>query len=100
LLFPVEAAEMVGVEALQEVLDRQTDAVRTFLLDTSVLRELHPDLCRAVSGTSDARGMLRSLERGYVFLVPLDGERQWYRYHHLFADALLARAQALDRRQR
>jgi LuxR family maltose regulon positive regulatory protein len=76
---------------VEEVLDRQPDAVREFLLATSVLRELTGSLCAAVTGMADAPEVLESLERDNVFVIPLDDERRWYRYHHLFADALRAR---------
>ena len=76
---------------VEEVLDRQPDEVRTFLLDTSVLDQLTGDLCDAVTGRSDGQPMLETLERENLFLVPLDDERRWYRYHQPFADALRAR---------
>lgn len=76
---------------VEEVLDRQTEEVRAFLLDTSVLRELTAPLCDAVAGRGGSGEVLRMLERENVFVVPLDDERRWYRYHHLFADVLRAR---------
>ena len=74
-----------------EVLARQPDDVREFLLSTAVLDRLHADLCDAVTGRSDGAAMLEHLERGNLFLVPLDDRRTWFRYHHLFADVLRAR---------
>ncbi|HET6551390.1 MAG TPA: LuxR C-terminal-related transcriptional regulator [Solirubrobacter sp.] len=79
---------------VEEVLDRQPDEVRAFLLDTSVLDQLAGGLCDALTGRSDGQAMLETLERGNLFVVPLDDERRWYRYHHLFADALRARLAA------
>jgi LuxR family maltose regulon positive regulatory protein len=79
---------------VEEVLDRQPDRVREFLLATSVLRELSGSLCQAVTGMADAQGVLESLDRDNVFLIPLDDARRWYRYHHLFADALRVRVLA------
>jgi LuxR family maltose regulon positive regulatory protein len=79
---------------VEEVLSRQPDEVRAFLLDTSVLDELTGGLCDALTGRSDGQLMLETLERENLFLVPLDDERRWYRYHHLFADALRARLAA------
>ena len=79
-----------------EVLDRQPSDVRRFLLDTAVLDRLTGPLCDAVTGRTDGRAMLDSLERQNLFVVPLDAQRQWYRYHHLFADVL--RARLLDER--
>ncbi len=76
---------------VDEVLDRQPPDVRRFLLDTSVLDQLTPPLCDAVTDGSDARTMLELLERQNLFLVPLDSRRSRYRYHHLFRDVLLAR---------
>ena len=65
--------------------------VRDFLLRTAVLDRLTGPLCDAVTGRADGTRMLEDLERGNLFLVPLDTERSWYRYHHLFADVLRAR---------
>ncbi|MDQ6716253.1 MAG: AAA family ATPase, partial [Actinomycetota bacterium] len=81
---------------VEEVLGRQPDVVRGFLLDTSVLDQMTGGLCDALTGRPDGQLMLETLERGNVFVVPLDGERRWYRYHHLFADALRARLAARD----
>jgi LuxR family maltose regulon positive regulatory protein len=77
-----------------EVLSRQPDDVRRFLLDTSILTRLTGPLCDAVSPTERPAGgrggkaMLEALDRANLFLVPLDGHRTWYRYHHLFGDVL------------
>jgi LuxR family transcriptional regulator, maltose regulon positive regulatory protein len=84
---------------VEEVLNSQPEDVRGFLLDTSVLLQLTGPLCDALTGRDDGRQRLEILERGNLFVVPLDDQRQWYRYHHLFADALRARllAQYPDR---
>ncbi|MGW5240147.1 LuxR C-terminal-related transcriptional regulator [Monashia sp. NPDC004114] len=79
---------------VEEVLDRQRDEVRDFLLDTSVLDQLCGGLCDALTGRTDGQQLLETLDRENLFLVPLDSERRWYRYHHLFADALRARLTA------
>jgi LuxR family maltose regulon positive regulatory protein len=79
---------------VEEVLDRQPDEVRGFLLETSVLDQLAGGLCDALTGRSDGQDMLEALERENLFVVPLDDERRWYRYHHLLADALRARLAA------
>jgi LuxR family maltose regulon positive regulatory protein len=80
----------------EEVLERQSDAVRTFLLQTSILSRLTGELCDAVTGGDDGKAMLDQLDRANLFLVSLDDRRGWYRYHHLFADVL--RARLLDER--
>ena len=75
---------------VEEVLHRQPEAVRSFLLRTSILSLLSGPLCDAVTGEDGGRAMLEALDRKNLFLVPLDDRRQWYRYHHLFADVLRA----------
>src|SRR5580698_6754541 len=77
----------------EEVLDRQHEEVRTFLLETSLLERLSGGLCDAVTGRADSRAMLERVERAGLFLVPLDEVRGWWRYHHLFAGLLRARLQ-------
>ena len=71
-----------------EVLDQQPDAVLRFLLCTSVLERFCAPLCDAVTGAGGAREMLDRVERSNYFLIPLDPRREWYRYHHLFAELL------------
>jgi LuxR family maltose regulon positive regulatory protein len=75
----------------EEVLARQSDRVQAFLLQTSILGRLSGPLCDAVTGQGGGKAMLEALDRGNLFLVPLDDRRRWYRYHHLFADVLRAR---------
>ena len=75
----------------EEVLDRQSEQLRTFLLETSVLERLSGPLCDALTGRTDGQELLESAERLNLFLIPLDEERRWWRYHHLFADLLRAR---------
>ena len=75
----------------EEVLDRQPDEVRGFLLETSVLERLSGELCDAVTGRPGGQAMLERLERANLFLVPLDEVRDWWRYHPLFADLLRIR---------
>jgi LuxR family maltose regulon positive regulatory protein len=74
----------------EEVLRRQPERIRSFLLRTSVLERLSGPLCDAVTSKEDGGRMLEALERGNFFVVPLDDKRRWYRYHHLFADVLYA----------
>jgi LuxR family transcriptional regulator, maltose regulon positive regulatory protein len=76
---------------VEEVLQRQPDDVRAFLLDTSVLSRLNGALCDAVTGGGGGQATLEALERANLFLVALDDRRAWYRYHHLFGDVLHAR---------
>jgi LuxR family maltose regulon positive regulatory protein len=74
----------------EEVLQRQPDHVREFLLQTSLLDRLSGPLCDAVTGQDGGKAKLATLERGNLFLVALDDRRRWYRYHQLFADVLQA----------
>jgi LuxR family transcriptional regulator, maltose regulon positive regulatory protein len=75
---------------VEEVLERQPEEVRNFLLRTSILDRLNGALCDAVTGLSNGKAQLEALERRNLFVVPLDDRRRWYRYHHLFADVLRA----------
>lgn len=77
----------------EEVLKLQPERVRTFLLQTSILNRMCGPLCEAVVAADpaepvDGQAMLEALEQMNLFLVRLDDERRWYRYHHLFADVL------------
>jgi LuxR family maltose regulon positive regulatory protein len=76
---------------VEEVLLRQPEAMRTFLLETSILSRLTGDLCDALTDAPGGASTLDALDRANIFLVPLDDYRQWYRYHHLFAEMLRAR---------
>jgi LuxR family transcriptional regulator, maltose regulon positive regulatory protein len=71
-----------------EVLQQQPEAIQTFLLRTSILERLCASLCDHVLAESGSQQVLEHLERANLFIVPLDAQRQWYRYHHLFAEAL------------
>ncbi len=79
---------------VEETLQQQPADVRTFLLATAILDRLSAPLCTAVTALPDARRLLETLEHKNLFLVPLDDQRQWFRYHHLFAEVLQARARA------
>ena len=76
---------------VEEVLQRQPDSVQTFLLQTAILERLTSPLCNAITGRDDGQATLESIERANLFIVPLDDERRWYRYHRLFADLLRQR---------
>jgi LuxR family maltose regulon positive regulatory protein len=73
---------------VEEVLSRQPEAVQSFLLQTSILDRMSGPLCDALTQRADGQAMLERLEKANLFLVPLDEERRWYRYHHLFADLI------------
>ncbi len=80
---------------VEEVLQRQPEPIRNFLLQTSILDRLNGAQCDAVTGNhpegtgqTSGKALLETLQRGNFFLIPLDDKRHWYRYHHLFADVL------------
>lgn len=75
---------------VEEVLGRQTPEVQAFLAATAWLERLSGSLCDAVTGRNDGQTLLEALERQNLFLLPLDAERRWYRYHYLFAEAVRA----------
>jgi LuxR family maltose regulon positive regulatory protein len=75
---------------VEEVLQRQPEQVRSFLLQTAILDRLSGSLCDAVTGQQGGSRRLETLHRGNFFVVPLDDQRQWYRYHHLFGEVLAA----------
>jgi LuxR family maltose regulon positive regulatory protein len=76
---------------VEEVLDQQTKNVQTFLLKTAVLNRLTGSLCDALTDQDNGQATLEALEHANLFIMPLDEERRWYRYHHLFAELLRAR---------
>ena len=87
--------ELVGARAvasylLEEVLERQPERLRRFLLETSVLTRMSAPLCDALLGREDSARRLADLERSNMFVVPLDRDGRWYRYHHLFGELLRA----------
>ena len=85
---------------VEEVLQRLPDDVRDFLMRTCVLRRLNASLSDAVTErTGTGRLLLDRMERQNLFLVPLDEDRQWFRYHHLFADVLNAHLSSEQRAQ-
>ncbi len=74
----------------EEVLQHQPKDIRSFLLQTALLDRFCASLCNAVTEREDGKEMLDVLERSNLFVIPLDDQRQWYRYHHLFAEVLQA----------
>ena len=72
----------------QDVLARQSKEMLDFLLDTAILTRISAPLADAVSGRGNAAAMLTAIEAANLFLIPLDRERTWFRYHHLFAESL------------
>ena len=74
-----------------EVLQRRPKGTKDFLLKTSILNRLSGPLCDAVTKQKNSQAILEALEAANLFIVPLDNERRWYRYHHLFADLLRQR---------
>lgn len=73
---------------VEEVLHRQSESARTFLLHTSILNRLSGSLCDTLTGRADGAATLEQLEHANLFLIPLDDEHCWYRYHHLFAEVM------------
>lgn len=76
---------------IEEVLSRQPARIQEFLLHTAILDQLTASLCDAVTGQTDGQDVLEALDRANLFVIPLDHDRHWYRYHHLFADLLRQR---------
>ena len=77
----------------EEVLQQQTSEIQDFLLHTCILDQMNAALSNAVTGRNDSAQVLAQLEKANLFVVPLDDTREWYRYHHLFADLLRSRLQ-------
>jgi LuxR family transcriptional regulator, maltose regulon positive regulatory protein len=80
----------------EEVLQREPDATRAFLVRSSVLDRMCGALCDAVLGTTGSQAILEELEHSNLFIVPLDDDRTWYRYHHLFGEMLRAELARTD----
>ncbi len=73
---------------IEEVLEQQPEDVQDFLLKTAILDKLSGSLCDALTSRKDSQQQLEQLEQANLFVIPLDNERSWYLYHHLFADLL------------
>jgi len=76
---------------IEEVLEQQSESIQAFMLQTAILERLNGPLCDALTGQDDGQATLEYLEQANLFILPLDNERRWYRYHHLFADLLQKR---------
>ncbi len=72
----------------EEVLNQQSEVIQHFLVQTSILERLSGPLCEAVTEQPKSQAILEKLEQSNLFIVPLDDQRGWYRYHHLFTDVL------------
>jgi len=81
----------IGDYLVEEVLSRQPEKVQNFLLQTSILDRLSGPLCDAVTQKKSSQEMLICLEKANLFIFPVDNERKWFRYHHLFSDLLRQR---------
>jgi len=84
---------------IEEVLEQQSDSVQTFMLQTAILERLNGSLCDTLTGQDNGQATLEMLDRANLFIVPLDNERRWYRYHHLFADLLRQRLNQIQPEQ-
>jgi LuxR family maltose regulon positive regulatory protein len=84
---------------VEEVLAKQSEAVQEFLLKTSLLDRMTESLCEAVLERAGAQAMIASLEQANLFLIPLDEERRWFRYHLLFAELLRNRLHQLHTKE-
>ncbi len=82
---------------MEEVLKTQTDEIKEFLLQTSILEQMSAPFCNAVLNRNDSQLILETLEKNNMFVIPLDEERNWYRYHHLFAELLKHRLHLGDK---
>lgn len=84
---------------ITEVLDKQTVEVQVFLRQTAILDRFSAPLCDALTGRTDSQFMLERLDDANMFLIPLDHSREWYRYHHLFAEFLRITLSTVERRE-
>ena len=84
---------------IEEVLEQQPESLQTFMLQTAILDRLTCSLCDAVTGQENGQATLEMLDHANLFIVPLDNERRWYRYHPLFADLLRQRLNQTQSKQ-
>jgi ATP/maltotriose-dependent transcriptional regulator MalT len=76
---------------IEEVLSKQPESIQTFLLQTAILDRFNSSLCDHLTGQNNGQVTLEALDHANLFIISLDSERRWYRYHHLFADLLRQR---------
>lgn len=81
---------------VEEVINQQPEDIQSFLLRTSILDQMSASLCNALTGQDNGQETLELLEQRNLFVIPLDDERKWYRYHHLFADLLRSRLRSIN----
>lgn len=84
---------------VEEVLEHLTQDISDFLCKTSVLDRMNDRLCNELTGRSDSRDILQRIDRANLFLIPLDDKREWFRYHHLFADSVKTRLSEDEERE-
>jgi LuxR family transcriptional regulator, maltose regulon positive regulatory protein len=94
LVAPTDRHRHLADYFTEEVLSRESDGLRRFLLETSLTLRISAPLCDAITGRDDAAQRLRELAASNLFVVPLDESREWYRYHHLFQGLLRAELEA------
>ena len=82
-----------------EVLAQQSESLRYFLMQTSILERFNAPLCNAVLGSDNAEFILMELVRANLFIIPLDSKSYWFRYHHLFADLMRRKLEQADQKQ-
>ncbi len=81
---------------IEDVLSKQTEEMQTFLLQTSILDRLNGALCDTLTGQENSFEVLKYLDQRNLFVIALDNERKWYRYHHLFSELLRQRLYSID----
>lgn len=85
------ASRITADYLIGEIIDVQEEKVRSFLYASALLDRFNADVCRAITGIEETREILNHLLRANLFLVPLDTDRTWYRYHHLFSESIRPR---------
>lgn len=94
--FLTNASKMTGTYLIDEVINVQKENVKDFIYKTVLLNRFNADLCSYLTGDKDAGNILEYMQEASLFLVPLDAEGTWYRYHHLFTEALRVRVKGIS----